>query len=129
MIIPTARTFFLLVIGGAIATLLFSINQTAAWLMLLLFDGGILGIAFWDNYRIKPERVTITRQLSNRLSIGRDNMVTLTVAGAKRNSTLRIYDTYPSSFQGSQMPLRVTLSPEEEQTLTYSCLSQPARRV
>ena len=120
MIIPTARTFFLLVIGGAIATLLFSVNQAAAWLILLLFDGGILGVAFWDNYRIKPERVTITRQLSNRLSIGRDNIVTLTVAGAKRNATLQIYDTYPSSFEGSQMPLQITLSPEEEQTLTYS---------
>ena len=120
MIIPTARTYVLLVLGGVIAVVLFPINSGMALLALLFMDLLILGVMLGDGLRIKSERVQVERHVSNRLSIGRDNIVSLTVTGAERETLLQIYDTYPQSFKGVQMPLGVALQPQEEQTLTYS---------
>jgi uncharacterized protein (DUF58 family) len=119
--IPARRTYGLLILGAAIAAVLFfGLGLVLTIVTLLLFDAIVLGLAFWDANRVKANRVNITRQVAPRLSIGRDNLVGLTVEASKQTAEIRIYDRYPIEFNVSIMPLIAKLSPNTTQELSYS---------
>jgi len=133
--IPTQRTYGLLIAGGLAATLLSNFvpesnRVSVALLTLFCFDGGVLLATFWDSLQVRQRRVTITRSPLQRLSIGRDNPIELTLS-AQNAAEVLIYDRYPAAFEGAEMPLQAILStttasianeqPErKEETLTYS---------
>ena len=122
--LPTQRTYGLLVAGGAIATVLSSFAQvpsrmSLALLTLLCFDGVILLAMLWDGWRVRSRRAVLSRKLSQRLSIGRDNLVELFVE-SKADAELLIYDSYPVEFAGQEMPLRAVISAEAKAPLVYT---------
>lgn len=129
-IVPTGKTYGLLLGGGLVATLLANFfegpNRLAIALLALgLFDGLILLAMLWDGWRVKSRRATITRDRLHRLSIGRDNPITLR-AEAPHRTRLRLFDNYPTDFDGTPMPLTVTLQAREPETLTFTV--HPKRR-
>ncbi|MFK8183050.1 MAG: DUF58 domain-containing protein [Phormidesmis sp.] len=133
--VPTKRTYGLLVAGGLVATLLANFGGaevstsssrfTLALLALLGFDSAVLLAAFWDSLNVKKHRVNISRLPLHRLSIGRDNPVELKIT-ANGPANLLIYDQPPVSFDGPALPLRALIMEKGEQSLTYTV--NPKRR-
>ncbi|MBW4483411.1 MAG: DUF58 domain-containing protein [Tildeniella torsiva UHER 1998/13D] len=123
-IIPTGRTYGLLLGGGLVVTLLTNFfdspnRLTVALLALLLFDGAVLAVMFWDGLRVKSRRAMIKRDPLHRLSIGRDNPISL--HGESSTAVrLRLFDNYPAAFDGTPMPLEISLSGMEPETLTFT---------
>ncbi|MBW4461416.1 MAG: DUF58 domain-containing protein [Nodosilinea sp. WJT8-NPBG4] len=123
-IIPTGRTYGLLLGGGLVVTLLANFfdtpnRLTVALLALLLFDGAVLAVMFWDGLRVKARRATIKRDPLHRLSIGRDNPISL-YGESSTPVRLRLFDNYPTAFDGTPMPLKISLSGQEPETLTFT---------
>ena len=123
-IVPTRKTYGLLVVGGAIATLLTNFSEapnrlTIALIALLLFDGAVLVAMFWDGLRTRARRVTVSRDPLHRLSIGRDNPISLKCE-AQHQTRLRLYDNYPVDFDGTPMPLVLDLPQGGTETVSYT---------
>jgi uncharacterized protein (DUF58 family) len=123
-IVPTRKTYGLLVAGGVIATLLTNFSNapnrlTLALVTLLLFDGVVLAAMVWDGWQTRRRRVTVSRDPLRRLSIGRDNPIALHCA-AQTRTPLRLYDNYPVDFDGTPMPLELTLAGAGPETVAYS---------
>ncbi len=120
--IPARRTYGLLVVGMVIAAIVATVSddrtRVAAWLItLLIWDGLLLGLVIWDSSRVI--RIRVERSGLSKLSIGRDNVVSLSVE-AGQAAEVQIYDTYPIEFGVSQMPLRATLPSNSTQELIYT---------
>jgi uncharacterized protein (DUF58 family) len=123
-IIPTGRTYGLLIGGGVAATLLTNFfdvpNRIVVVVMaLLLFDGAVLALMFWDGLGVESRRAVIQRDALHRLSIGRDNPISLHGESAAP-ARLRLYDNYPTAFDGTPMPLEIALSGAEPETITFT---------
>ncbi|MGF1514384.1 MAG: DUF58 domain-containing protein [Elainellaceae cyanobacterium] len=137
--VPTPRFYALLILTGAIATGL-AIFAPAAPLQIagmplqamLVLDLVLVALAVADGFRAKQQRVSVARGPLERLSVGRDNPVTLTVQPSAQSSaksgpkTIQIYDAYPAGMAGTAMPLQAAIASGEPQTLTYSV--HPRRR-
>ena len=123
-IVPTRKTYGLLVGGGAIATLLTNFSNapdrlTVALIALLLFDGAVLVAMFWDGLQTRARRATVQRDAVHRLSIGRNNPISLKCK-VQNQTRLRLYDNYPVDFDGTQMPLDITIPGAGTETLSYT---------
>jgi uncharacterized protein (DUF58 family) len=123
-IVPTRKTYGLLVVGGAIATLLTNFSDapnrlTVALVALLLFDGAVLVSMFWDGLQTRARRATVSRDPLHRLSIGRDNPISLKCE-AQHQTRLRLYDNYPVAFDGTPMPLVLDLASGGTETVSYT---------
>lgn len=80
IMIPSIRLYFLLAIAIPIALLLaMLVNQQTSIIGTLLFDCLILGLGMIDALRVKSHLVQVTRHPLHRLSIGRDNLILLSV--------------------------------------------------
>ncbi|MFQ4135070.1 DUF58 domain-containing protein [Nodosilinea sp. PGN35] len=122
--VPTGRTYGLLLGGGLVVTLLTNFfdgpNRLAiALLALLLFDGVVLAIMSWDGFRVKSRRAKIERDPLHRLSIGRDNPISLH-GESSTPVRLRLFDNYPSAFDGTPMPLEIALNGKDAETIAYT---------
>jgi uncharacterized protein (DUF58 family) len=148
--IPTQRVYWLLGLGTAIAALLATLPPEEgqiprAIVGTLLFDGIVIALMLWDGWRVSP--VSIGRTPLQRLSIGRENPVHLTVCTGNQAATIQIQDAYPPEFEVSTGEtsgnvsaadavgafsglmgdrLHCTLPAESTQTLTYAV--RPLRR-
>ncbi|MCG8363681.1 MAG: DUF58 domain-containing protein [Pseudanabaenales cyanobacterium] len=123
--IPSVRLFRLLIIGGAIASTFATLWPSDSRLMIAIagligWDGVILLLAIWDSWRVQSERIQVTRQPLQRLSIGRENQVGLTVDSGRQAVEIQLYDVYPMDFSVSAMPLKATLPANTQQELTYT---------
>jgi uncharacterized protein (DUF58 family) len=123
-IVPTRKTYGLLVGGGAIATLLTNFSNApdrliVALVALLLFDGAVLVAMFWDGLNTRAHRVAVHRDPLHRLSIGRDNPISLTCT-VLNPTRLRLYDNYPVDFDGPPMPLDITIPGAGTETVSYT---------
>lgn len=123
-IVPTRKTYGLLVGGGAIATLLTNFSNApdrlmAALVALLLFDGVVLVAMAWDGWQSRTRRVTVTRDPLHRLSIGRNNPISLKCE-AQGHTRLRLYDNYPVALDGTPMPLDITIPGAGSETVSYT---------
>ncbi|MGV0025623.1 DUF58 domain-containing protein [Phormidesmis priestleyi] len=120
--IPSRRTYGLLLLGMAIAVLISLIwnehRLSASLLTLLIWDGLVLGLAIVDSRRV--EKVGVERSPLSRLSIGRDNVVSLSVESGKQPAEIQIYDAYPIEFGVSIMPLEAKLPSNGRQELIYT---------
>ncbi len=119
--IPSRRVYGLLLLGMAIAILIaILISPQVSIISTLLFDSVVLGLAIWDGQRVKPNAVKVTRYPLQRLSIGRDNPVVLSVQSGNRASKIRLRDYYPLEFQVSTATLEASLEANSSQELTYT---------
>ncbi|PSB34938.1 DUF58 domain-containing protein [filamentous cyanobacterium Phorm 46] len=123
--IPSIRLYFLLAIAIPIALLLaMLVNQQTSIIATVLFDGLILGLGIIDALRVKSHLVQVTRHPLHRLSIGRDNLVLLSVRSANQTAKIRICDSYPLEFDVSQALLETSLNPNTDEELTYTIRPQ-----
>jgi uncharacterized protein (DUF58 family) len=127
--LPTPRTYLFLLGSAAIATVLAAVlpsdnRVTIAVSLMVLSDLGILGAMLIDGLTSRGDRPTVTRTMANRLSIGRDNPITLTVEpGKKAKITTRIQlrDTIPPEhFQVTPDRLWADIESTGSTTLTYT---------
>lgn len=124
--IPTLRTYFLLTLVGlftaAIAALWRGENAMGLAIgLMVLLDVGILVAAWIDAWAGRNGRVSVDRVPLSRLSIGRDNTVTLVVQAGARSADLQIRDAYPlEHFTVSTETLTTSLAPHESKSLTYT---------
>lgn len=140
--IPAARTYFLLLLGLLLGVGIANFSSVNNGLLFsALFDCLIISLAILDKLRNKPDRIQISRLPLGKLSIGRDNPVTLAIATgqkpAPRQDFLRqaqgiavttkicIYDHYPQEFttqtnHQAKLPLKLNLPSQTEQEITYT---------
>jgi uncharacterized protein (DUF58 family) len=118
---PANTVYFLLIIGIAIAPILavfFGIPASIA--ITLLFDTLVLVLMVVDGLRVRRDRVQISRNIPTRLSIGRDNLVVLTVSSGNANAVIQIRDYYPTGFSVSAPELNANVAMNSTQELTYT---------
>jgi uncharacterized protein (DUF58 family) len=125
--IPSQKVYFLLIAGIFIAPIVSMIlGVYPTFILVLLFDIVILSLTVVDGWRVRKNRVKISRELLPRLSIGRDNPVVLKVEAGNINSIVKIRDYYPTEFAVSTSTLNVNLPANNTQELTYTV--QPNQR-
>lgn len=119
--VPARRLYLLLGLGIAIAPL-FSLlaNPQTSILLTLLYDSIVIGLAIWDARQVKRDRVQVTRSPLQKLSIGRDNPVTLTVQSGSRDAQILLRDSYPQNFPVSTQTFEVLLPANRTQDLIYT---------
>ncbi|MFB2933712.1 DUF58 domain-containing protein [Aerosakkonemataceae cyanobacterium BLCC-F154] len=119
--VPSGKFYLLLVLGVAIAISLASLfSVTIGILGALLFDAILLLLMAIDNWRERGNMVEITRQPLGRLSIGRDNPVTLSIKSKNRKALIQIRDFYPIEFGVSHPKLQTSLPKNSSQEITYT---------
>jgi uncharacterized protein (DUF58 family) len=119
--IPSRRVYGLLILGIAIALILaILLGEQVSIIVTLLFDSVVLGLAIWDGQRVKSNAVKVTRYPLQRLSIGRDNPVVLSVQSGNQVSKIRLRDYYPLEFEVSTPTLDASLEANSTQELTYT---------
>jgi uncharacterized protein (DUF58 family) len=121
IMIPSRRVYGLLLLGIAIAILLAILfGEQVSIIATLLFDSLVLGLAVWDGQRVKSNAVKVTRYPLQRLSIGRDNPVVLSVQSGNQVAQIRLRDYYPLEFEVSTPTLDASLEANSFQELTYT---------
>jgi uncharacterized protein (DUF58 family) len=121
LMIPSRRVYGLLILGIAIALILaIAFGQLVSIIATLVFDSVVLGLAVWDGQRVKPNAVKVTRYPLQRLSIGRDNPVVLSVQSGNQGVQIRLRDYYPLEFEVSTPTLDASLEANTTQELTYT---------
>ncbi|MGF1498835.1 MAG: DUF58 domain-containing protein, partial [Elainellaceae cyanobacterium] len=128
--IPSMRLYGLLLFGGAIAALVAWTIEPADRLAIsvgvaFLYDLVLLGLGWWDSRRVKPHRIQVRRLPLQRLSIHRDNPVTLTVQ-SPRPAIARIYDQYPVEIAASPPELSQVIPANQSLDLVY--IVHPTKR-
>jgi len=120
------RSYLLLLIGFPLAFILdiFLNNQTSL-IIIFLYDLVILGLALVDAMGVNKHKVEIIRQPLARLSVGRDNIVSLQVTSGQ-SAIIEIKDDYPQKFPVSTSIIQATLPANTVQDLNYTI--QPVSR-
>lgn len=124
--IPTLRSYLLLIFGGIVAMVFAAIGGSGSAIGvglggMLLFDVGLLAVMLLDVWNGGNTKVRVTRQPLAKLSIGRDNPVTLTLQAIDRPAEVLLRDGYPlKHFTVSQETLKVNLAAHETKELTYT---------
>ncbi len=119
--VPSRLVYILLSLGMAIAILVAILkNLQIAVVILLTYDAVVLLLTVIDAFKVKANRVEIKRHHTERLSVGRDNVITLLVKSSKTPARILIKDNYPSQFPVSQSTLQQTLEPNTTLELTYT---------
>ncbi|NJO40021.1 MAG: DUF58 domain-containing protein [Cyanobacteria bacterium CRU_2_1] len=131
--IPSQRVYQLLLLGTAIGLMIALFNSPSrpsllgiALIAMLIWDGVVLGLAAFDSLQTRRHRVQIDRSPLQRLSIGRENLVRLTVRSGDRPAIVKIRDYYPQAFIANPEVLQVALPANSQQELTYTVF--PAQR-
>jgi uncharacterized protein (DUF58 family) len=128
--IPSAKTLWLLASGGFVTTIIailipapqgisIAIILTFIWYLLILILAGI------DAGRNQADRVQVSRAQLGKLSIGRDNPVTITIqagqtSGKSRQFNYQIRDGLPQDLPGAPELIAGQLESGKSQTSTYT---------
>ncbi|MFQ3636983.1 MAG: DUF58 domain-containing protein, partial [Cyanobacteriota bacterium] len=132
--IPATRLYQLILAGtgaGLAIALLLSSQTRPSGLAIALgltlgYDAVVLGLGVVDARRGRSRRVTVERQPLDKLSIGRDNPVHLTITAGDAPALVKIRDDYPADFGGPQAEETLALAPQQSQEITYTVF--PKRR-
>ena len=132
--VPSRRVYQLLLLGtaiGLVVAVIGSDSVKAQWLsvsMLLTlgFDAVVLLLAVLDAWRVSANRAVVERHHADRLSIGRENPVQLTVQTGDRAAVLQLRDFYPQAFSTTTANLQLSLPAHGREELTYSVV--PSKR-
>lgn len=127
--IPSAKTLWLLAGGGLVSTLIavlvpeqgigIGLVLTFGWYSIVLILAGI------DAWSSKGDRVQVSREELGKLSITRDNPVTLTIqagksGGKSRQFSYQIQDGVPQDLPGTPQLISGRLESGNIQTTTYT---------
>jgi uncharacterized protein (DUF58 family) len=127
--IPSAKTLWLLAGGGLISTLIavlipewgtnIALSVTFGWYLTIPILAGI------DALRSKDDRVQVSRAEIGKLSITRDNPVTLTIqagtsGGKSRQFSYQIQDGVPQDLPGTPQLISGRLESGNSHTTTYT---------
>ena len=128
--IPSAKTLWLLASGGFVTTIIavlipapmginIAIVLTVGWYLLVLLLAGI------DGVRHQTERIQVSREPLGKLSIGRDNLVTVTIQAGptsqkSRQLSYQIRDGVPPELPATPELISGRLEPGQSQTSTYT---------
>jgi uncharacterized protein (DUF58 family) len=119
--VPSGRLYLLLLLGMAIAIALSDIfNVEVGILAALVFDAVILGLMAIDGLQARRNRVEVSRHPLGRLSIGRENPVTLSVKSGNHPVQIQVCDNYPRDFWASKPLLETLLPANTTQEFTYN---------
>ncbi|MGC1245429.1 MAG: DUF58 domain-containing protein [Spirulinaceae cyanobacterium] len=119
--IPSRLVYLLLSLGIAIAIFVAILkNLQIAVVVVLIYDAVVLLLGVIDALRVKANRVEIKRHHTERLSVGRDNRVTLSLRSSKTPASVLIKDYYPLQFNVPQSTLQQTLASNTSEELTYT---------
>jgi uncharacterized protein (DUF58 family) len=134
--IPSDRTLWLLAGGGLVSTIiavLIPAPQGISIAVLLTFTWYfvVLILASIDAGRSKAERVQVSREQLGKLSIGRDNPVTITIQagenhGKSRQLSYQICDGVPQDLPGTPQLIAGILETGNSRSTTYTV--HPYRR-
>lgn len=127
--IPSAKTLWLLAGGGVVTTIIailvpapqgisIAIILTLVWYLLILI------LAMIDAGQNQAERVQVSREPVGKLSIGRDNPVTITIqagqsSGKSRQFNYQIRDGAPQDLPGTPELIAGQLESGKSQISTY----------
>ena len=116
--IPSRRCYVLLAIGGIGAALLDVLfDRSLSLNFLWIYNFSLLVATVADAARVKKSAIEVTRQKIDRLSVGRDNPIVLSVTGDR--VVARIRDSFPQEFQVDRDTLEVlAANSTSEQTYT-----------
>ncbi|BFM40668.1 DUF58 domain-containing protein [Synechocystis sp. LKSZ1] len=125
--VPTLRFYLLLALGGLLAMgLAQGFGQGIALGGLGLYDVVLITFGLIDARQARKQRIQVQRLPFGPLSIGRDNVIHLSLTSQGQAARVWIRDAYPSQFIVSQHTLRAALQPRSQQILSYSL--QPNQR-
>ncbi len=130
--IPTARVYALLTGAGAIAVLLFVLwpgeaRYLVSLLTLLGLNALVLALMLMDSLKGRQQLVTIERSPIQRLSIGRDNPIHLTIGNPGPPTQVLIRDGYPlAHFRASAETQDLAMAGNATEAVSYTV--QPSRR-
>ena len=118
--LPTFRCYLLLVIGFPLAFVLANlINNQISILITIIYDLVILLLTLLDAIGVNKNKVEITRNPLTRLSVGRDNIVSLQLT-SQQPATIEIKDDYPQQFPVSHSTIQATIPANTTEELTYT---------
>lgn len=121
MIIPAQRVYYFLILGCAIAPVLAMFTSLEnSFILLMAFDFTILSLTIIDGKRVKKNQVSVQRNPIGKLSIGRENPITITLEAQNQSSVIILKDDYPCAFQVSHSTLQTTLAAQTTGLLTYT---------
>ncbi len=127
MIIPARRVYYLLLVGMVMAFFLAIVTSIQVGILaIILFNLVVLSLTILDGQRVKKNRVTVNRHPLPKLSVGRENTVTLSIQAKNQQAQVILKDNYPSIFSVSNPTLETTLAPHTMEELSYSVF--PDRR-
>ncbi|MDJ0743694.1 MAG: DUF58 domain-containing protein [Xenococcaceae cyanobacterium MO_167.B27] len=120
MIVPSLRCYLLLLLSLPLTAILaIFINNQASIITTIIYDLIILILALWDGIRVRRNKVKITRKPLGKLSVGKDNHVTLEVT-TQQPAIIQVKDNYPQEFPVSKDSLQAVLPSNTRETLTYN---------
>lgn len=121
MIIPAERVYYLLLLVGVIGFVLaIFANLTVGLFAIIILNLVILGLMILDGGRVRKKRVIVNRDRLPKLSVGRENLVTLSLKSQNQSSQIILKDDYPSIFWVSSSTLEMTLSPHTVEEVNYT---------
>jgi uncharacterized protein (DUF58 family) len=128
MLLPAKRLYLLLAIISIITLgLRWLMNPGVNLGLMLGLDAIVLAIAIADGLATKKHPINIIRTCPDRLSIGRDNLVILTVeSNSQQPQRIEIRDGYPREFRVNISEFTLQLDPNQTQELLYTI--HPLRR-
>lgn len=118
--------YILLVVASLLFLLQFLLPQ--AGVAALAIDGVLLAVLVADYFMTVPaSALSVQRAVAERLSIGRDNQVTIEVfSQAKESLKLRLRDSYPLPIDADVQEFDFELAPNSKAILNYNL--KPVRR-
>ncbi len=130
--IPTVRVYILLIVAGGLAMLLAwlwpgSNRLVISLLFLLVLNAIVLALMLFDRRKGRAQLVTVERLPIQRLSIGRENLIQLTIENPGPATQVMIRDGYPQPyFIVSADTLSLKLAANTTEQLSYTV--QPTMR-
>ena len=117
---PTLRFYFFLLLGLPLTVILaIFINNQVSIVTTIIYDLIIFTLAIWDSIGVRHNKVKITRKPLARLSVGKDNHVSLEVT-TQQPATIQVKDDYPQQFPVSTDSLQAVLPGNTTETITYT---------
>jgi uncharacterized protein (DUF58 family) len=123
--VPARRVYWLFIVGLIVAPITAiaipgDMALPIAGVGLACFDLLVVALAIADGVRGQTGRVRVRRDPIERLSIGRENPITLTVQAKERVADVQIRDGYPLAMGVSSPILTMNLAVQERQELSYT---------
>ncbi|MGK7953713.1 MAG: DUF58 domain-containing protein [Crocosphaera sp.] len=120
MILPSKQSYFILIIALLVAVFLAFFNLQISLFLLLFFDITFLIVMIIDGRKVKKNRVLVSRSPLQKLSISRENSVTLSLTAQQQPAQVIIKDGYPQPFSVSIPLLETRLNPQSKIDLSYT---------